>query len=71
MAGRTATVEIPGQKMVGDSAVRIGASRQGQIGALKAGYLADVIAVPGDPLRDIGALEKVTFVMKGGIVYRR
>jgi imidazolonepropionase-like amidohydrolase len=44
---------------------------QGQIGALKAGYFADVIAVPGDPLRDIGALEKVTFVMKGGIVYRR
>ena len=44
---------------------------QGQIGALKAGYFADVIAVPGDPLQDIGVLRKVTFVMKGGIVYRR
>jgi imidazolonepropionase-like amidohydrolase len=44
---------------------------QGQIGALKAGYLADVIAVPGDPLQDIGMLQKVTFVMKGGVVYRR
>jgi imidazolonepropionase-like amidohydrolase len=44
---------------------------QGQIGALKAGYLADVIAVPGDPLADIGALGKVEFVMKGGVVYRR
>jgi len=44
---------------------------QGQIGALKAGYLADVIAVPGDPLQDIGVLQKVTFVMKGGVVYRR
>jgi len=43
----------------------------GQIGALKPGYLADVIAVEGDPLKDIGALEKVTFVMKGGIVYRK
>jgi imidazolonepropionase-like amidohydrolase len=44
---------------------------QGQIGALKAGYLADVIAVPDDPLQDISALERVGFVMKGGVVYRR
>ncbi|MGA3210838.1 MAG: amidohydrolase family protein [Terriglobales bacterium] len=44
---------------------------EGQIGALKPGYFADVIAVPGDPLTDISALEKVSFVMKGGVVYRR
>ncbi len=44
---------------------------QGQIGALKPGYFADVIAVEGDPLQDIGAVEKVSFVMKGGVVYRR
>jgi imidazolonepropionase-like amidohydrolase len=44
---------------------------QGQIGALKPGYLADVIAVPGDPLQDIGVLKKVGFVMKGGVVYRK
>jgi len=44
---------------------------RGQIGALKRGYLADVIAVPGDPLQDISVLQKVTFVMKGGVVYRR
>jgi len=44
---------------------------QGQIGALKAGYFADVIAVPGDPLQDISVLKNVTFVMKGGVVYRR
>ena len=43
----------------------------GQIGALKSGYFADIVAVPGDPLQDVGALEKVVFVMKGGIVYRR
>lgn len=43
----------------------------GQIGALKAGYLADVIAVPGDPTKNIGVLKRVAFVMKGGIVYRR
>jgi imidazolonepropionase-like amidohydrolase len=44
---------------------------QGQIGALKAGYFADVIAVSGDPLQDISVLQKVSFVMKGGAVYRR
>jgi imidazolonepropionase-like amidohydrolase len=44
---------------------------EGQIGALKTGYFADVIAVPGDPLQDVGVLEKVRFVMKGGVVYRK
>jgi len=44
---------------------------QDQIGALKAGYFADVIAVPGDPLQDIGVLKKLTFVMKDGVVYRK
>jgi imidazolonepropionase-like amidohydrolase len=43
----------------------------GQIGALEAGYFADVIAVPGDPLEDIGVLQNVGFVMKGGMVYRK
>ena len=43
----------------------------GQIGALKAGYFADVIAVPGDPLQDISVLQKVSFVMKGGTIYRK
>ena len=43
----------------------------GQIGELKAGYYADVIAVEGNPLEDISALEKVGFVMKGGTVFRR
>jgi imidazolonepropionase-like amidohydrolase len=43
----------------------------GQIGSLEAGYLADVIAVPGDPLQDISALENVGFVMKGGVVYKK
>jgi imidazolonepropionase-like amidohydrolase len=44
---------------------------QDQIGALKPGFFADIIAVPGDPLADISALQKVTFVMKAGTVYRR
>jgi imidazolonepropionase-like amidohydrolase len=44
---------------------------EGQIGELKQDYLADIIAVGGNPLEDIGAVEKVTFVMKGGVIYRR
>ena len=44
---------------------------EGQIGALKAGYFADVVAVPGNPLNDITALEHVDFVMKAGTVYKR
>jgi imidazolonepropionase-like amidohydrolase len=44
---------------------------QGQIGELKAGYYADVIAVPGNPLEDITAVERVGFVMKGGVIYKQ
>jgi imidazolonepropionase-like amidohydrolase len=44
---------------------------QEQIGALKPGYWADVIAAPGDPLHDISVLEHVSFVMKGGVIYRK
>ena len=44
---------------------------EGQIGNLKAGYYADIVAVPGDPLKDISVLQHVTFVMKGGVVYRK
>jgi imidazolonepropionase-like amidohydrolase len=43
----------------------------GQLGALEPGYLADVVAVPGDPLQDMGVLLKVAFVMKGGVIYKR
>lgn len=39
-------------------------------GTLEAGKAADVIAVPGNPLTDIKAMEKVRFVMKGGKVFR-
>jgi imidazolonepropionase-like amidohydrolase len=41
-----------------------------QIGTLAAGMQADLIAVEGDPLKDITALGRVVFVMKGGRVYR-
>jgi imidazolonepropionase-like amidohydrolase len=44
---------------------------QTQIGALKPGFDADIIAVSGDPLQDISALQKVSFVMKNGVIYRK
>src|SRR5271170_2517687 len=44
---------------------------QDQIGTLKPGFQADVVAVPGNPLEDITALERVSFVMKAGVIYRK
>ena len=44
---------------------------QDQIGDLKPGYFADIVAVPGNPLEDISVVQKVSFVMKGGVVYKR
>jgi imidazolonepropionase-like amidohydrolase len=41
------------------------------IGSIEAGKFADLIAAPGNPLDDLGALEHVSFVMKGGTVVRR
>ena len=43
----------------------------GQIGSLESSYQADVVAVLGDPLQDISAVENVGFVMKGGVVYKK
>lgn len=40
------------------------------LGTLEAGKLADIVAVPGDPLRDIRNMERATFVMKEGFVYK-
>jgi len=41
------------------------------LGTVEAGKLADIVAVPGDPLNDVSLMEKVDFVMKGGVVVRK
>jgi imidazolonepropionase-like amidohydrolase len=41
-----------------------------QIGTVEKGKFADIIAVSGDPLKDITEMERVKFVMKGGVVFR-
>jgi imidazolonepropionase-like amidohydrolase len=44
--------------------------RDGEIGVVAPGAFADIIAVPGDPLKDIKQLGNVQFVMKDGLVFR-
>jgi imidazolonepropionase-like amidohydrolase len=41
------------------------------IGTIAVGRRADIIAVPGDPLKDITQVERVKFVMRDGVVYRK
>ena len=44
---------------------------EGQIGSLEPGYLADVIAITGDPMQDVSVLQNVGFVMKGGVIFKK
>jgi imidazolonepropionase-like amidohydrolase len=44
---------------------------QDELGTVSAGKYADLVAVPGNPLDDIGVMSKVSFVMKAGVVYKR
>jgi imidazolonepropionase-like amidohydrolase len=45
--------------------------RQNELGTVEPGKLADLVAVAGNPLADVTELERVRFVMKGGVVYKR
>jgi imidazolonepropionase-like amidohydrolase len=42
-----------------------------QLGSVEPGFAADIVAVSGDPLRDISVLQQVKFVMKAGVVYKQ
>ncbi len=42
-----------------------------RVGTLEPGKLADIVAVPGNPLNDITAMERVSFVMKDGTIVKR
>jgi imidazolonepropionase-like amidohydrolase len=44
--------------------------KQDDLGAVAPGMLADIVAVPGNPLEDIKVTESVSFVMKDGVVYK-
>jgi len=56
------------------SATKIGAELLGiedKLGTIEIGKTADIIAVKGDPIKDISVLQNVSFVMKNGIIYKR
>ena len=55
-----------------NSATSVAAEALGvdDLGKIKKGMKADIVAVPGDPLKDITITKKVNFVMKGGVVYK-
>ena len=78
--GKNATDIVCRVKEVGDdpmhvliSATSLSARSLGMgdsVGVVKPGYVADIVALDGDPLTDITAVNRVLFVMKGGVVYK-
>lgn len=52
-----------------DAAALLGQDER--LGTIEAGKAADIVAVPGDPTKDIAAMTRVAFVMKNGIIYKR
>jgi imidazolonepropionase-like amidohydrolase len=61
----------PMSAMVSANSLAAEAMRMGdRVGSIAPGYEADIIALDGDPLKDITAVRRVTFVMKGGVVYK-
>ena len=65
-AGMTPLEAVQSATVVAAAHLRI----SGEAGRITPGMPADLIAVSGDPLSDVTVLERVCFVMKGGVVYR-
>jgi imidazolonepropionase-like amidohydrolase len=69
---RVAAGQKPMDAIVGATSLSAASLGMGQtIGTLAAGFDADIIAVQGDPTKDISAIRKVQLVMKGGVVYKQ
>ena len=61
----------PMSALVSANSLAAEAMRMGErIGSIAPGYEADIIALDGDPIKDITAVRRVAFVMKGGVVYK-
>lgn len=61
----------PTEALRAATVVAAGILAKPELGAIRNGNLADLVAVDGDPTADIAALRKVGFVMKGGVIHRR
>ncbi len=63
--------QTPMEALVSASKIAAEALDMGdQLGRLAAGYQADIIALDGNPLEDITAVNRVVFVMRGGVIYK-
>jgi len=72
IVARVAAGQKPMDAIIGATSLAAESLRLGdQIGTLAPGFEADIVAVPGNPLTDISAVRNVTFVMKGGRVYKK
>ena len=67
---RAAGVDPMAAMVSGQSLGAAALGMQDQIGSIAPGLQADIIAVDGNPLKDITAVRRVVFVMKGGVVYK-
>jgi imidazolonepropionase-like amidohydrolase len=66
-AGMSPMAAIKSATIVGATLLRL----EKEIGTVEAGKAADLVAVPGDPIADIKQMTRVSFVMKGGVIYKQ
>ncbi len=72
IVARVAAGQKPMDAIIGATSLAAESMRLGdEIGTLAPGFEADIVAVPGNPLTDISAVKNVSFVMKGGRVFKK